>query len=284
VAFALSLDVLPTSGTGGMKHLNLPAVTLSLTYISTYIRHTEQHDENMNEEYVLYADARGLRRKTVIFGHVLRNSLHTCVTALGMSVPQLIAGTVVIENILPARHRPPVHLRDLQQGLPRDPGLLLIMGVLFIFCNLAVDILHCLMDPRLRSRMMFLSRLARDRTAVACLAIVAVVILAGIFADRSAAERPDQGQRPGQFRSSAKFPLGTDHLGRCTLSRLVHGIRPTVLLLSSPCLPLALGTRWGSCPDIPVNGGRTLHENLRHSALLPSQVMILAVVGVLGPG
>ncbi len=150
--FALKLDVLPTSGTGGMKHLILPAVTLSLTYISTYIRLIRNNMiENMNEEYVLYADARGLRRKTVIFGHVLRNSLHTCVTALGMSVPQLIAGTVVIENIFawPGIGRLCISA-IFNRDYPVIQAYILIMGVLFIFRNLAVDILHCLMEPRLR--------------------------------------------------------------------------------------------------------------------------------------
>lgn len=135
--------------------------------------------------------------------------------------------------------------------------------------------------------MMLLSRLARDRTAVACLAIVAVVILAGIFADVLPLNDPTKVNVLAKLRApSAKFPLGTDHLGRCTLSRLVHGIRPTVLLsLVTMACTLALGTMVGL-----VSGyfrGTVDELFMRTCDILlsfPSQVMILAVVGVLGPG
>ncbi|WP_300523792.1 ABC transporter permease subunit, partial [Aminiphilus sp.] len=72
-------------------------------------------------------------------------------TALGMSVPQLIAGTVVIENIFawPGIGRLCISA-IFNRDYPVIQAYILIMGVLFIFCNLAVDILHCLMDPRLR--------------------------------------------------------------------------------------------------------------------------------------
>lgn len=150
--FALKLDLLPTSGGGGWKNLILPAVTLSLTYISTYIRLIRNNMiENMSEEYVLYANARGLKQRTVVFGHVLRNSLHSCVTALGMSVPQLIAGAFVVENVFawPGIGRLCISA-IFNRDYPVIQAYILVMGVLFIFCNLAVDILHCFMDPRLR--------------------------------------------------------------------------------------------------------------------------------------
>ena len=72
----------------------LPAITLSLSYISTYVRLIRNNMvQNKRENYVLYARVRGLRESTII-KHVFKNSLQTSITALGMSIPKLIAGTV----------------------------------------------------------------------------------------------------------------------------------------------------------------------------------------------
>lgn len=61
---SIKLDLLPTSGGGGLKYLILPSFTVSLTYISTYIRLIRNNMlENMKEDYVLYANVRGLKQK-----------------------------------------------------------------------------------------------------------------------------------------------------------------------------------------------------------------------------
>ena len=97
---SIKMDLLPTSGSGSFAHLILPAFTVALTYISTYIRLIRNNMlENMREDYVLYANVRGLRQRAILVRHVLKNSLQSCVTAIGMSIPQLIAGTIVVENV-----------------------------------------------------------------------------------------------------------------------------------------------------------------------------------------
>lgn len=99
---SIKLDLLPTSGSGTFAHLILPAFTVALTYISTYIRLIRNNMlENMREDYVLYARVRGLKEGSILVKHVLKNSLQSCVTAIGMSIPQLIAGTIVVETYLP---------------------------------------------------------------------------------------------------------------------------------------------------------------------------------------
>ncbi|MDL2259687.1 ABC transporter permease, partial [Deltaproteobacteria bacterium OttesenSCG-928-K17] len=98
--FSLKLDLLPTSGSGGFQHILLPAFTVSLTYISTYIRLIRNNMlDNMKQDYVLYANARGLRPRVILTRHVLKNSLQSCITAIGMSIPQMISGTIVVENV-----------------------------------------------------------------------------------------------------------------------------------------------------------------------------------------
>lgn len=77
----------------------LPVVTLSLSYISTYVRLIRNNMiKNKQENYVLYGRVRGLKESTII-KHIFKNSLQSSITALGMSIPKLIAGTVIVENI-----------------------------------------------------------------------------------------------------------------------------------------------------------------------------------------
>ncbi|MFE8147722.1 nickel ABC transporter permease subunit NikB [Brenneria goodwinii] len=150
--FSLSWDLLPTSGSGTFSHIILPAVTLSMVYIAFYIRLIRNNMlENMQQYYVYYARARGLAEKSIILRHVLKNSLHSSITALGMSIPQLLAGAVIIENIFAW---PGVGRLCISAIFSRDypviQAYILMMGVLFVICNLLVDIIQRWMDPALR--------------------------------------------------------------------------------------------------------------------------------------
>ena len=150
--FSIKFNLLPTSGSGSFSHLILPATALSLTYISTYVRLIRSNMlENMKETYVLYGRVRGLSEKRILLGHVLKNSLQTSITAFGMSIPQLLAGTVIIENVFawPGIGRLCISA-IFNRDYPVIQAYILLMAVLFIFCNLAVDIVHQSLDPRLR--------------------------------------------------------------------------------------------------------------------------------------
>lgn len=148
--FAVKLNLLPTSGMEKASSVILPAITLSLTYISTYIRLIRNNMiKNKKENYVLYARVRGLKESTII-KHVFKNSLQTSITALGMSIPKLIAGTVVVENIFawPGIGRlcvSAIYNRDY----PVIQAYILIMAILFVICNLLVDVFSAVLDPRI---------------------------------------------------------------------------------------------------------------------------------------
>lgn len=150
--FSIKLDLLPTSGSGSFKHLLLPAFTVALTYISTYIRLIRNNMlENMKEDYVLYANARGLKQSVILTKHILKNSMQSCITALGMSVPQLIAGTIVVENVFAWPGIGKLCITSIfNRDYPVIQAYVLMMGILFIFSNLFVDILQYAADPRLR--------------------------------------------------------------------------------------------------------------------------------------
>ena len=152
---SLKLKILPSNGATTLKHYILPAITLSMTYISTYVRLIRNSMlDNMKENYVFYAKARGLKERVIICKHVLKNSLQSCMTALGMSVVQLIAGTVVVENIFAIPGIGRLCISSIfNRDYPMIQAYILMMGVLFVFCNLLIDIVQCFIDPRMKRGM-----------------------------------------------------------------------------------------------------------------------------------
>lgn len=150
--FAIKLKLLPSSGTSSLSHYILPALALSTLYIATYVRLIRNSMlENMKENYTLYARARGLSEFSVICKHVLKNSLQSSMTAIGIGIVRILSGTVVIENIfaIPGLGRLCV-ASIFNRDYPTIQAYILIMGVSFVVANLLIDVLHCLVDPRLK--------------------------------------------------------------------------------------------------------------------------------------
>lgn len=149
---SIKLDWLPTSGNGGIRHLILPSITASLTYISTYIRLIRNNMlENMKEDYVLYANVRGLKQRNILTKHILKNSLQSCITAMGMSIPQLISGTIVVENVFAWPGLGKLCITSIfNRDYPVIQTYVLLIGVIFVFFNLIFDIIQYAADPRLR--------------------------------------------------------------------------------------------------------------------------------------
>ena len=149
--FSVKLNLFPTSGMERPSSIVLPAITLALAYISTYVRLIRNNMvQNKHENYVYYARIRGLKETTII-KHIFKNSLQSSLTALGMSIPKLIAGTVVVENIFawPGVGRVCVDA-IFNRDFPVIQAYILLMAVLFVICNLLVDILSVAIDPRMR--------------------------------------------------------------------------------------------------------------------------------------
>jgi nickel transport system permease protein len=150
--FSVKLNLLPTSGGGGFSHILMPAFTVALTYISTFIRLIRNNMlENMKQDYVLYANARGLKKTTILTRHVLKNSLQSAITAIGMSIPQLISGTIVVENVFAWPGIGKLCITSIyNRDYPVIQLYVFMIGVLFVFFNLVFDIVQCAADPRLR--------------------------------------------------------------------------------------------------------------------------------------
>ena len=149
--FSVKMKIFPTSGMTASNAVVLPSITLSLGYISTYVRLIRNNMvQNKHENYVYYARIRGLKESTII-KHIFKNSLQTSITALGMSIPKLIAGTVIVENIFawPGVGRlcvTAIYNRDF----PIIQAYILLMAVMFVVCNLLVDVASASIDPRMR--------------------------------------------------------------------------------------------------------------------------------------
>jgi oligopeptide transport system permease protein len=150
---AVSAGLLPTSGwRPSLRYAVLPAVALALlplAYIVRLVRSTML--ETLQTDYVRAAIAKGLRRRTVVTRHVLRNSLIPVVTAAGPLFGFLVTGSFVIESVfaIPGIGRYYVSAAPARD-YPLVLGLTLLLAAIIVFVNLVVDILHGVLDPRVR--------------------------------------------------------------------------------------------------------------------------------------
>ena len=141
---SIKLDLLPTSGSATWKHLILPAFTVSLTYISTYIRLIRNNMlETMKEDFVTYATVRGVKQHIILTKHILKNSLHTCIVAIG--------STIVVENVFAWPGLGQLCISSIfNRDYPIIQTYVLFIGFLFVVFNLLFDIIQHIVDPRLR--------------------------------------------------------------------------------------------------------------------------------------
>jgi peptide/nickel transport system permease protein len=167
VVFSVKLDWLPTSGmeTVGAfhegwarvadvaRHLILPALSLSLFYLALYVRLMRAAVlEQAGMDYVTTARAKGLNETRITLTHVLRNAVLPVVTVAGVQAGGLLGGSVVVESVFAW---PGLGLLAFQSLFARDFNLLLgiffLSACLVVALNLAVDLVHTVLDPRIQS-------------------------------------------------------------------------------------------------------------------------------------
>lgn len=166
--FSVSLGWLPASGRGatvkllgmpvsfltwdGIRHLILPAINLSFFMLTLIIRLTRAGTrEVVMSDYIKYARAKGLRTGRIVFVHVLKNTLIPITTVLGLEFGRVIAFAVVTETIFAWPGMGKLIIDSI--GVLDRPVIvayLLVIVVMFILINLAVDIIYSLLDPRVR--------------------------------------------------------------------------------------------------------------------------------------
>ncbi len=150
--FGVVFNILPVSGMGTFKHMILPASTLAVWYISTYVRRIRvSFLEEMNKDYVVGLVAKGISNKRIIFNHVLPNSLVPIITTLGMSIGYLLGGTIIIETIFDWRGIGRLAIEAIRtRDFPMIQGYVLWMATVFVLINLLVDILYNLLNSSIK--------------------------------------------------------------------------------------------------------------------------------------
>ena len=150
--FSVKLMWLPSGGMGTFRHIILPAVVLGTASTGIIARMTRSSMlDVLRQDYITTAAAKGLTRRLVVNRHALRNALIPTVTVVGLQFGQLLAGAVLTETVFtwPGIGRLLV-TSILARDLPVVQATLVIIALLFVFVNLAVDILYAVLDPRIR--------------------------------------------------------------------------------------------------------------------------------------
>jgi ABC-type dipeptide/oligopeptide/nickel transport system permease component len=151
--FAVWLGWLDPSGRFGWSSIILPALTLGLALSALLTRMVRSSViEELSEDYVRTARAKGLSERKVVYKHVLKNGLIPVVTILGLQLGVLLAGAIITEKIF---NWPGIGLLLVDEGInKRDyrlvQGCVLVISVTYIFANTLTDMVYRWLDPRIR--------------------------------------------------------------------------------------------------------------------------------------
>lgn len=168
LVFAVQLHWLPSFGRGdvvalggwttglltvdGLKHLVLPAVTLSVFQLALILRLVRAEMlEVLRSDYIKFARARGLSDRAVHFGHALKNTLVPVITITGLQLGSLIAFAIITETVFQWPGMGLLFIQAVQfADIPVMAAYLCLIALIFVTINLAVDLLYFVVDPRLR--------------------------------------------------------------------------------------------------------------------------------------
>jgi peptide/nickel transport system permease protein len=150
--FAIELGWLPVSGSGTVAHLVLPAITMgsALAAILTRMVRTSMLEE-LGQDYIRTARAKGLPEHTVVYRHALRNAMIPVITVLGLQFGALLAGAIVTETIF---SWPGIGRLTISAISNRDyylvQGCILAIGLTYVAVNFVTDLLYSAVNPRIR--------------------------------------------------------------------------------------------------------------------------------------
>ncbi|MBB5695847.1 ABC transporter permease [Muricoccus pecuniae] len=169
LVFAVWLGWLPSFGRGdtvqlgwwstgfltasGWKALILPSVTLGLFQLTLIMRLVRSEMlEVLRSDYVKFARARGLRDRSINFGHALRNTLVPVITIVGLQLGSIIAFSIVTETVFQWPGMGLLFIQSVSSAdIPVMAAYLLLIAAVFVTINLVVDLLYYAVDPRLRA-------------------------------------------------------------------------------------------------------------------------------------
>lgn len=160
LGFAVYWQVFPstgfqpiTAGLGGnLRSVALPALTIGALEFAVYFRVLRgEMLRNLAEDYVLAARAKGISRLRAVLRHVLRNSLVALVTVIGIGFGPLVSGAVIVESLFSLPGAGDLLVTSIyQRDAVMVQGVVVVVAVTVVLVNLAVDVVHALLDPRIR--------------------------------------------------------------------------------------------------------------------------------------
>jgi peptide/nickel transport system permease protein len=160
--FALKLPILPSAGmatvgadptiSDAIWHLILPSFVLGLAEAAPLIRYTRSSMlEVIRQDYVRTAHAKGLRERTVIYEHALRNALIPLVTVIALNLPRLLGGTVIVEAIFAWPGMGTLAITAVRgRDYPVIMAINLMSAVMILASNLLADLIYAVIDPRIK--------------------------------------------------------------------------------------------------------------------------------------
>ncbi len=161
--FSVQLGWLPSSGVGArgedfdlwgwISHLILPVLILTTTVLPNIVRFTRSSMlEVITQNYVRTARAKGAKEAIVLYVHALRNALIPVVTIIGMLIPRLLSGAVIIESIFGWTGIGTLIIEAAKgRDYPLVMGVTVVITIVVVVCNLIVDLLYSRIDPRVKN-------------------------------------------------------------------------------------------------------------------------------------
>jgi ABC-type dipeptide/oligopeptide/nickel transport system permease component len=150
--FSIKMGLLPVSGSGSFANLVLPAITMgsALAAILTRMVRTSMLEE-LNQDYIRTARAKGLSERAVVYRHALRNAMIPVITVLGLQFGALLAGAIVTEKIF---SWPGIGRLTIDAISNRDyyvvQGCILAIGLTYVAVNFMTDLVYSVLNPRIR--------------------------------------------------------------------------------------------------------------------------------------
>jgi peptide/nickel transport system permease protein len=156
--FAVNLQILPVGGLSapfwtveGMKQLILPAITLGTGSAAMIARMSRSSMlEVIRADYIRTARSKGVKEKTVIWIHALKNSMIPVITVIGLNFGFLLGGTIITEQVFAINGVGRLMIDAIAaRDFPMVQGSVLLVAALFVLVNLIVDIVYVFIDPRI---------------------------------------------------------------------------------------------------------------------------------------
>lgn len=153
--FSVKLGWFPVISNGnGWKQIVLPSVTLAISMTSKYTRQVRNAVlEELKQDYIIGARARGLKKSTILWNHIFKNSMIPLTTLLGLSIGSLLGGTAVIEVVFSYKGLGSLAVSAITaRDYPLIQGYVLLIAIIYMFINLIVDFSYSFLDPRTKER------------------------------------------------------------------------------------------------------------------------------------